>query len=497
MLQQIYESTINFQNRVSKIQRKGKGQFFTPLSVAKYMASFSTNSMQYIRILDCGAGTGILAATLCDKLLENELVHTVVLDLYENDNVVLPILRQNIQIMIETFREAGKQLNVNIIEDNFILYNQELWNSKELEGEYDIIIANPPYKKLTKSAPESKAMLDIVHGQPNIYFLFMAMSSKLLRENGEMIFITPRSFTSGAYFKAFREDFLNTISIKHIHVFNSRTRVFDGEQVLQEAIIIKAIKDINKRDVIKITTSNDMDFEHGENFQVDYNIIVDMENNNKYILIPSSLEDIKILRIVTKWQNNLIDLGFKIKTGPVVDFRAKEWIREFPDNITVPLLYPEHYKDNKIKFPINTNKKFQYIKNIDKTRNIMLDNKNYLLIKRFTAKEESRRLQCAIYFAENYNQYNQIGIENHNNYLAKLNGNITYEELYGMFCLFNSSILDKYYRIMNGNTQVNATETNSIPLPDLNVICELGSELMKRENITTKECDNIIKRIIY
>lgn len=495
MLKQVFQSTINFENRIKKVDRKSKGQFFTPLSVAKFMASLSLNISDSLRVLDCGAGSGILSGALLDKLLENEIVNTIVVDLYENDDVILSTLRENVELMVQTFQARGKVLTINIIEENFILANREIWNNAEFRGIYDIIIANPPYKKLAKDCEESQVMLSVVYGQPNIYFLFMAMSAKLLKLNGEMIFITPRSFTSGAYFKAFRNYFLNTVTIKHIHIFNSRTDVFNKEEVLQEAIITKVTKNADQRDVIQITASDDADLEHSQRFDVDYDTIVDMENDNRYILIPSSLEEIQVLQIVHNWHNNLITLGFRLKTGPVVDFRSREWIREKSEDITVPLLYAGHYNNYYIRFPLQSYKDYQYIVNISETQKLLLDNKNYLLIKRLTAKEETRRLQCAIYLSESYPQFHKIGIENHINYLAKTNGEITQEELYGMFCLFNSSILDIYYRIMNGNTQVNATEANAIPLPSLDIICKYGRELLTKDSLDTETCDKIIEEI--
>lgn len=398
--------------------------------------------------------------------------------------------------MSSKYRENNIELIVNIIEKNFITANKETWENKQFEGIYDIIIANPPYKKLAKDSDESQAMLSIIYGQPNIYFLFMAMSTKLLRQGGEMIFITPRSFTSGAYFKAFRYYWLNEVAITNIHIFTSRTDVFNKEEVLQEAIITRAIKNIKRNINIEITASNDTDFEHSERFNVDYSTVVDLSTDNKYILIPSALEEVKVLENVHKWNYNLLKLGFKLKTGPVVDFRSRKWIKEKSEDTTVPLLYAGHYDNYYINFPLEKYKDYQYIVNIPETQYLMLDNKNYLLIKRLTAKEETRRLQCAIYLSESYPQYQKIGIENHINYLAKLNGEITQEELYGMFCLFNSSTLDIYYRIMNGNTQVNATEVNAIPLPDLDTICQFGRELMTINSISTENCDRIVNEII-
>ena len=45
----------------------------------------------------------------------------------------------------------------------------------------------------------------VVHGAPNLYFLFASMSLFNLKQESEMVYIVPRSWTSGAYFTAFRQ----------------------------------------------------------------------------------------------------------------------------------------------------------------------------------------------------------------------------------------------------------------------------------------------------
>ena len=105
-----------------------------------------------------------------------------------------------------------------------------------------MVIGNPPYMKIAKDAPEAKAMPDICYGAPNLYFLFAAMGMFNLIPNGELVYIIPRSWTSGAYFKRFRQKFLNDGVLEHIHLFVSRDKVFENESVLQETIIIKMRK---------------------------------------------------------------------------------------------------------------------------------------------------------------------------------------------------------------------------------------------------------------
>ena len=91
----------------------------------------------------------------------------------------------------------------------------------------DFVIGNPPYMKISKDAPEATAMPEVCYGAPNLYFLFASMGLFNLQDNGEMVYIIPRSWTSGAYFKRFREYFLTEGRLEHIHLFVSRNKVFD------------------------------------------------------------------------------------------------------------------------------------------------------------------------------------------------------------------------------------------------------------------------------
>lgn len=110
-------------------------------------------------------------------------------------------------------------------------FNGEIFGDNEIK-KWDVIISNSPYMKIEKKHPASLAMPKVVHGSPNLYFLFMSMALFNLRQGGEMVFIVPRSWTSGAYFKAFREYLLSHGRLAYIHLFASRDKVFKEEQVL-------------------------------------------------------------------------------------------------------------------------------------------------------------------------------------------------------------------------------------------------------------------------
>ena len=113
-------------------------------------------------------------------------------------------------------------------------------NADGLDDGYDLVISNPPYFKIRKDDPRAVAWASVVHGQPNIYSLFMAVSAELLSETGKLVYIVPRSFASGPYFRRFREVFFQRVAPTAVHLFESRKDVFKNQTVLQENLIIRS-----------------------------------------------------------------------------------------------------------------------------------------------------------------------------------------------------------------------------------------------------------------
>lgn len=495
MIDVINKYTLEYIDSISKESRKKIGQFFTQPKIAEFMGSLMKTNQKNIRILDCGAGSGILTASICEKCLKNSNIENIHIDLYENNGDILPVLKKSLSYIESVMKEYNKNFTYNIIEKNFILYNADFWNEKQVKHAselYDVVISNPPYKKISKSDEEAVTMSDIVHGQPNIYFLFIAMATKLLKNEGEMIFINPRSFTSGAYFKKFRKYLFSYAKFTDIHLFGSRNKVFNKDKVLQETIIFRAIKSKNQVKDISITTSSDFSFSDNNEIVVNSNLIVDTKSEHLYVFLPTSKEEVEIINLINSWKYTISELGFKFSTGKVVDFRAKEFIKFEDEEKCVPLIWSCNFKKNRIIHPVDNQKNKQFILDTINTSSLMVENKDYILVKRFTSKEEHKRIQCALYFADEFKKFDNLGIENHLNYIYKQNDNIEKEEMYGLFAILNSTYFDMYYRILNGSTQVNASEFNSIKLPDIDTIKQIGNIFINQDT-SVENCDKLIE----
>jgi len=118
----------------------------------------------------------------------------------------------------------------------------------------------------------------------------------------------------------------------------------------------------------------------------------------------------------------------------------------------------------------------------EQSNRILLPAKRYVLLKRFTAKEERRRLVAGIVEAkDSYSPF--LGLENHLNYVYRPSGELSKTEALGLAGLFNSALIDRYFRAISGNTQVNAAEIRTMPVPPLEAIREIGKALERSDRI--------------
>lgn len=488
--------------------RKSKGQIFTPGTVARFMANLLTINSDRIRLLDPGAGTGILTAAICEHLAK----HTssplqITVDAYENDTTVIPKLEDTLEQCQKLLKGHNHEFQYRIFQDDFILHNAGYFSAPLFLGNdeqhilYDVVIANPPYYKLNKHAPQAQVMLQFVHGQPNIYALFIALAVSMLKENGQAVFITPRSFCSGVYYQKLREWFLSQLHLTHIHLFESRKGTFDEDGILQENIIFRGIKKARQTqeqpEIIHISTSLDKTFRQLTNSEGNYQQVVFKKNGHFHIRIPASPMEFQILDIIDSWPNTLHSLGLEISTGPVVHFRAKEHLslRNEGGN-RIPLLWMHNLLNWLVEWPVQKNNKEQFISQSPNARKWLIPVKNYVLLKRFTSKEQQRRLYASAFLQSDFRHYQFIGLENHLNYIHRPKGNLTEEETYGLAALLNTTLIDVYFRVLNGNTQVNASDIRILPLPSIETIRKIGERILQGFPQIGCELDTIVAQIL-
>ena len=484
-----------YSKRKSVEHRKGEGLYLTPVAVADFMAGLVHAKRHVIRIIDPAAGAGILLCAAVEAVIRHAGKAThIELIAYETDSELISPLQRVLRYLKSWATQRGVDVKCKTVAGDFVLAhaktlsaNGYLFTYTTLDNGFDAIIANPPYFKIPKSDRRAQVAAAVVHGQPNIYGLFMAVGAALLRSGGDFVFITPRSFTSGPYFRLFREKFFGSVRPEHVHMFESRRDTFNRDEVLQENIILKGIRDDdwhnkNGRFNLIISTSCGVsDLDAAKERRVLLLDMLDMTSKDKVFRLPVSRQEEAILQLVDSWPGSLHKYGLNISTGPVVPFRAVKFL-DNEGNVPethAPLLWMHHIHAMQVTWP-NRTRKEQYIKNEAAAESLLVPNRNYVLLRRFSAKEQRRRLTAAPYLARNFNS-SVVGLENHLNYVYRPASALSESEAYGLAALYNSSLLDMYFRSLNGNTQVNATELRSMPLPELKMITEIGNRVKTLE----------------
>jgi adenine-specific DNA-methyltransferase len=464
--------------------RKKRGQYFTPKRVSEFMAQLidDIHTDKELRILDPGAGVGNFESALCEYAKAKSTKVHLSFDLYEDCEDMIPLLKVNMRACLEIMAQKGLDISYRIFKENFILahaaeFRDETRNRTHSdEFLYDLVICNPPYYKLKRNSPEAVAMKRIVKGQPNIYVLFMAMAAKLMKDGGQLVILTPRSYCTGDYFSEFRKWFFGQITPVRLHEFESR-RLLKNDAVLQEMLILKGEKGCEQPDNVTISVSYKEPNQTTElvRREVPFDMVVVSRGGDIQIRVPTTNIEELVAKEVEKLQFTLTDLGFKASTGPVVPFRAKEHLLNTVDDESesAPLIWMENIDCGRVFWPLPTHNKPMALRLGEKTSRLCIPNSNYVLIKRFSAKEGKRRINAGVIIKRWLNAQS-IAIENHVNYIHKVGANLTEDEAYGLAEIFNSKLYNLYFQISNGSTQVNVSELNRIPLPSSDLITKIG-----------------------
>lgn len=466
------------------VNKSEYSQYLTPVSVARFMASlFDKKQNENPKILDAGAGIGTLTATLVERLAK-ENVSSVNCTAVEVDD----ILGSRIPDTLASF-ESQLDVDLNRVSEDFIVWaveglEEQLALFNQAEKGFTHAILNPPYKKIRSNSTHRKLLRSQGIETVNLYSAFLALAIKLLAPGGQVVAIIPRSFCNGPYYKPFRELILEETAIKHLHLFESRNKAFKDDEVLQENVIIMLERSAIQ-ETVKVSTSTDDSFVDYHEDHYAFEKIVQENDKEKFFHIPISHEE-GILDLFPSVAFSLKDLGISVSTGPVVGFRTKENLRMLPEEGSVPLLYPTHIESTGVRWIKEDSKKPNAIMRNDQTEKMFYPSGFYTVVRRFSAKEERKRVISGVVIPDMFNSP-VLGFDNGLNVLHQQKNGLEKEVAFGLNVYLSSTLVDKYFRLFNGHTQVNATDLRTMLFPSLEVLTALGTWHLSLDRLPTQE----------
>lgn len=469
-----------------------RGQVFTPAHIAQLMASMIEPATENISLLDAGAGTGILTAACVAHLCKKQnKPHGIFVTAVEIDSGLLPSLRQTLELCRSECEKCEIDFSYEIANQDLIAVASTAQKRK-----FNLAILNPPYKKINARSESNRMLSRMGINVPNFYAAFLALCTELLEDNGELVAITPRSFCNGTYFKAFRKYFLDRMTFTQFHVFESRKEVFDSN-VLQENVVFRAVKSQAKIQTVIVSVSYDGKGGGDETRSLASNQLICPADGELFIHLDGDDTKESQSSLIRYFQTSLEELGLKVSTGRVVDFRAKEYLQnglEIDGARAAPLIYPHNMKSGRVVYPVERAKKYDAIRIIPETQSQLVESGTYVLVKRFSAKEEKRRITAALFEKPNA-PGDKIGFENHLNYFHASGSEIEPALAKGLVIYLNSSLLDEYFRRFSGHTQVNATDLRYLKYPTRAELEALGNNY-NDELPAPDKIDELISQLI-
>ncbi len=454
-------------SRLDPRERSRLGQFMTPTAIADFMAALFTQWPQHTVLLDPGAGIGSLTEAFAEEFRKRApRGATLEAHTYEIDPILLAYLRRHMSDIATPIIDQGLGFEGFVHDRDFVAEAPFLGGMGARRFTHAIL--NPPYKKIATTSAHRRLARAAGLETVNLYSAFLGLAITLMAEGGEIVAIVPRSFCNGVYFEPFRRYLLERAAIRHIHVFDSRTSAFRDDAVLQENIILRLVRGARPGPVT-LSFSRDASLQDLVSREVPFTEVVHPDDARVFIRIPSGAPEVPG---TGTFQHTLAELGLTVSTGPVVDFRVRAHTLPNPREDAAPLLYAHHFRDGHLVWPV-THKKPNALALTPETRKALLPRGFYTLTRRFSSKEERRRLVAFVVDPADL-PHPLYGFENHLNVFHANKAGLSEDLARGLAVYLNSSAAERAFRVFSGHTQVNAGDLRALRYPDRATLAAYG-----------------------
>ncbi len=113
---------------------------------------------------------------------------------------------------------------------------------------------------------------------------------------------------------------------------------------------------------LSVTSSHGLsDLTTPDQVMLSLNDALDMSMHSRVFRLPVTQLDSHTVRLVDAWSGSLGAMVLKISTGPVVPFRATEYLADYQEKTNLPLIWMNHVHAMSVQWP-NKVKKPQYIR---------------------------------------------------------------------------------------------------------------------------------------
>lgn len=250
----LWNFILNISYFFNKEELSTKGIVLTPQNVANELINIVDPKYFHAqtKVLDPAVGSGGLLIAYLTKILEYnptiDLQNFVSNNLYGIDTVPENILAAKCALLIFLELHGVNAANIHLYEaDSLMLTDPNI--RKRLIGKMDLIIGNPPYVRAKKIPKNYRLQLrekwsSVISGMTDLYIPFFALGNKMLKEVGQIVYITPNSYFSSVNGRKLRKYLLTNFN--EINVYSSKSEQKFGKKIMTYSAITSLCKHRSK-----------------------------------------------------------------------------------------------------------------------------------------------------------------------------------------------------------------------------------------------------------
>jgi adenine-specific DNA-methyltransferase len=319
-----------------------------------------------------------------------------------------------------------------------------------------VVVANPPFGRVTLSASEREPWSDVLYGHAHRPTLFLAAAIRRLAAGGAAGFVLPASLVGGAYYQKLRAFLLDEAPPAWLAFVADREGVFRGG-VLQESLlgVFARHGDTDLTPAVERIAIN------GAVHRAPLSRARIAGRGRAPWLLPRETDDGPRLVAAETMTHRLADYGWRVSTGPLVWNRHRHQLHAEAAPDRLPVVWAGDLEDGAVR--LSARRTLRWCSVQPGQEWLVLD-RPALLLQRTTAPEQPRRLVGALLDAATLRRLGgRVVVENHLNVCScEGDSQLTPDDL---FAYLSSHLADRLYRCLTGSVAVSAYELGSLPLP--------------------------------
>jgi adenine-specific DNA-methyltransferase len=440
--------------------RRRQAVYFTPPHLAEAIVGLLVKEgfdLHAHTVIDPAAGGAAFLSTIASKMAQASVPISTITKNLHGIEIDSGLARLSEILIAERLGRKIKKASIVRTGDSLAIRRH---------GTYDLVIANPPYGRLTQTSLKLEKWRNVCYsGHINKYALFAELCCKLAKENGLIALVIPSSLVAGPLYDLLRTHLRKSGQLLLIGSVPHRHDVFaDVAQDVSVLLLRKGTKHDHEKSVVfgRFATLG--------GFKARAAVKLPEQDGSPWPVPARS-------RGLCVGGSTLSSYGAKVRAGYFVWNREGERMtRRQYSKLYVPLIWAKNVKPGAFCKPRSKDRQSTDFVRFSANTSAIIRT-NAIILQRTTNNAQKRRLVAARISPSVLKKWGGFITENHTLVVTAEN----LDTLNDLCTLLNSKAVDLRYRQVSGTASVSVTLLRNLDLPDPAILRHYLSSMLDPE----------------